>query len=76
MNADARNMFGIMLVAALAFLLESGPGCHTYNYADKPDFTMNALVRAIKRFEGRLSRAEAALDREDFAANLAQILSA
>ena len=23
---------------ALAFLLASGPGCHIYNYADKPDF--------------------------------------
>ena len=37
---------------------------------------VDPLVRAIKRFEGRLSRAEAALDRDDFAANLAQILSA
>jgi nucleoside-diphosphate-sugar epimerase len=40
---------------ALAFLLESGPGCHIYNYADKPDFAMNDLVRTIKRALGHRS---------------------
>lgn len=37
---------------ALAFLLSSGSGCHVFNYADKPDFSMNDLVRAIKRALG------------------------
>ncbi|MEZ4382465.1 MAG: CPCC family cysteine-rich protein [Nannocystaceae bacterium] len=36
---------------------------------------IDPLVRTIKRFEARLARGELALDRDDFAANLAQLLS-
>jgi len=43
------------IAGVLAFLLESGPGCHTYNYADKPDFAMYDLVRSIKRSLGHRS---------------------
>lgn len=29
------------------------PGVHTYNFIDKPDFTMNQLVRSVKRILGK-----------------------
>lgn len=43
------------IASALAFVLGSGPGCHTYNYADKPDFSMKDLVQSIKRALGHKS---------------------
>ncbi|KIG19452.1 hypothetical protein DB30_02733 [Enhygromyxa salina] len=39
------------------------------------DAGVDPLVRSIKRFQERLRRGEATVDREDFAANLAQILA-
>ena len=34
-------------------LLTFGPGIHTYNFIDKPDFTMNQLVGSVKRMLGQ-----------------------
>lgn len=33
--------------------IKFGPGVHTYNFIDKPDFTMNQLVANVKRILGR-----------------------
>ena len=32
------------------------PGVHIYNFIDKPDFTMNALVASVRRILGRPSK--------------------
>jgi GlcNAc-P-P-Und epimerase len=36
------------IAAFLEFSLSFGPGCHVYNYVDKPDFDMNALVETVR----------------------------
>jgi GlcNAc-P-P-Und epimerase len=36
------------IAAFLEFSLSFGPGCYVYNYVDKPDFDMNALVATVK----------------------------
>ena len=41
------------VAAFLEFVLEFGPGEHLYNYADKPDFDMNTLVKSVKTCLGR-----------------------
>ena len=41
------------VAAALEHALKFGPGTHTYNYVDKPDFTMNDLIAEIDRHLGR-----------------------
>ncbi|PCK10106.1 MAG: UDP-N-acetylglucosamine 4-epimerase [Alteromonadaceae bacterium] len=44
------------IAAFLAFSGSFGAGVHTYNYVDKPDYTMNDLVRKVNR---SLERSEA-----------------
>lgn len=41
------------VAAFIEYSLSFKPGIHTYNYIDKPDFTMNQLVGAVKRILGR-----------------------
>jgi nucleoside-diphosphate-sugar epimerase len=42
------------LAAFLAFMDEvSEPGIQVYNYADKPDFSMNELVKLVRRSTGK-----------------------
>jgi GlcNAc-P-P-Und epimerase len=36
------------IAAFLEFNMSLGPGCHVYNYVDKPDFEMNALVATVR----------------------------
>jgi GlcNAc-P-P-Und epimerase len=36
------------IAAFLEFSLSFGPGCYVYNYVDKPDFEMNALVATVR----------------------------
>lgn len=43
------------VVAFLEYSLDFKPGVHTYNYVDKPDFTMNVLVGHINKLFGRSS---------------------
>jgi nucleoside-diphosphate-sugar epimerase len=43
------------LVAFIAFTLGLPAGVHTYNFVDKPDFTMNDLVSHVNRILGRPS---------------------
>jgi len=33
----------------IIYCINFGPGCHIYNYADKPDFSMNELVLCVDR---------------------------
>ncbi len=47
------------VAAALEYFLDFGPGVHTYNYVDKPDFTMNDLIAEIDRHLGRGKRRRA-----------------
>lgn len=44
------------IAAFLQFALGFGPGVHTYNYIDKPDFDMNTLVSLVNNSLGRGSR--------------------
>lgn len=41
------------VVAFLEYSLDFKPGVHVYNYIDKPDFTMNALVENVNKILGR-----------------------
>ena len=41
------------IAAFLEYSLDFKPGIHIYNYVDKPDFTMNALVAHVNKFFGR-----------------------
>lgn len=41
------------IAAFLHYSLSFGPGVHVYNYIDKPDFSMNALVGVVRRMLGR-----------------------
>ena len=41
------------IAAFLEFSLDFKPGVHIYNYIDKPDFTMNALVANVNKLLGR-----------------------
>lgn len=44
------------VAAFIEHCLTFSPGIHTYNYIDKPDFTMNMLVRLVNRLLGRSER--------------------
>jgi nucleoside-diphosphate-sugar epimerase len=46
------------LAAFLEYALDFGPGVHIYNYIDKPDFTMNALVSHVSSIMGRPEKVE------------------
>lgn len=43
------------IAAFLEYSLDLKPGVHIYNYIDKPDFTMNALVAHVNKLLGRSS---------------------
>jgi nucleoside-diphosphate-sugar epimerase len=44
------------VAAFLEYSLSFKPGIHTFNYTDKPDFTMNQLVEHVNRILGRMPR--------------------
>jgi nucleoside-diphosphate-sugar epimerase len=41
------------VAAFIEYSMRFKPGVHIYNYADKPDFTMNSLVTNVNRILGR-----------------------
>lgn len=54
---NRKSMAYVENVAAfLEYSLEFKPGVHTYNYIDKPDFTMNALVAYVNKLLDRSAR--------------------
>lgn len=53
---NRKSMSYVENVAAfLEYSLDFKPGVHIYNYIDKPDFTMNALVAHVNKLLGRSS---------------------
>jgi nucleoside-diphosphate-sugar epimerase len=44
------------VAAFLEYSLDFKPGIHIYNYTDKPDFTMNALVAHVNKLLGRSAK--------------------
>lgn len=44
------------VVAFLEYAMTFKPGLHIYNFIDKPDFTMNALVGTVNRILGKSER--------------------
>lgn len=53
---NRKSMAYVENVAAfLEYSLSFKPGVHIYNYADKPDFTMNQLVANVNKLLGRSS---------------------
>jgi nucleoside-diphosphate-sugar epimerase len=53
---NRKSMAYVENVAAfLEYSLSFKPGVHIYNYIDKPDFTMNALVAHVNKLLGRSS---------------------
>lgn len=57
MVGDGENRKSMAYVENVAAFLEKaldfGQGLHLYNYADKPDFSMNELVGTVRRILGR-----------------------
>ncbi len=57
MIGNGQNRKSIAYVENVAsfikYSLNSEPGIHIYNYADKPDFTMNSLVSLVKKALGK-----------------------
>ena len=41
------------IAAFIEYSMSFRPGVHTYNFIDKPDFTMNQLVGSVKRMLGQ-----------------------
>jgi len=41
------------IVAFIKYSLSFNPGVHTYNFIDKPDFTMNNLLTTVNKIMGR-----------------------
>ena len=53
---NRKSMAYVENVAAfLEYSLDFKPGVHIYNYIDKPDFTMNALVAHVNKLLGKSS---------------------
>lgn len=50
---NLKSMAYVGNVAAFLYFCLSLPGSHLFNYADKPDMTMNRLVRVVARAFGR-----------------------
>lgn len=51
---NRKSMAYVENVAAfIEHSMSFGPGVHTYNFIDKPDFTMNQLVGSVKRLLGK-----------------------
>jgi nucleoside-diphosphate-sugar epimerase len=44
------------VVAFIEYSMGFKPGVHTYNYIDKPDFTMNSLVANVHRILGKTEK--------------------
>jgi nucleoside-diphosphate-sugar epimerase len=44
------------VAAVLEYSLTFKPGVHTYNYVDKPDFTMNNLVQKVNHLLGKTTK--------------------
>lgn len=59
MVGDGENIKSLAYVENIAAFIQHSlnfkPGVHIYNYADKPDFTMNNLVDAANRILGKSS---------------------
>jgi nucleoside-diphosphate-sugar epimerase len=57
MVGSGKNRKSMAYVENVAAFIEHsltfGPGVHTYNFIDKPDFTMNQLVGSVKRTLGQ-----------------------
>jgi nucleoside-diphosphate-sugar epimerase len=54
---NRKSMAYVENVAAfLEFSISFKPGVHLYNFVDKPDFTMNALVARVNRILGRTEK--------------------
>jgi nucleoside-diphosphate-sugar epimerase len=60
MIGDGKNRKSMAYVENVAAFIEYSmsfkPGLHTYNYIDKPDFTMNTLVGNVNSMLGRSSK--------------------
>ena len=60
MVGDGQNRKSMAYVENVAAFIEYSmtfkPGVHTFNYIDKPDFTMNALVSGVNRILGRSNK--------------------
>jgi nucleoside-diphosphate-sugar epimerase len=60
MIGDGNNRKSMAYVENVAAFIEYSmsfkPGVHTYNYIDKPDFTMNTLVGKVNSMLGRSSK--------------------
>lgn len=53
-GTNVKSMAYVENVAAfLQYSLSFGPGVHTYNYIDKPDFDMNTLVKGVYKALGK-----------------------
>jgi GlcNAc-P-P-Und epimerase len=51
---NRKSMAYVENVAAfIEYTMRFKPGVHTYNFIDKPDFTMNQLVVSVKRLLGQ-----------------------
>lgn len=51
---NRKSMAYVENVAAfIEYCISFKPGVHVYNFADKPDFTMNQLVGSVKRILGQ-----------------------
>jgi nucleoside-diphosphate-sugar epimerase len=51
---NRKSMAYVENVAAfIEYAMRFKPGVHTYNFIDKPDFTMNQLVASVKRILGQ-----------------------
>lgn len=60
MVGNGRNRKSMAYVENVAsfieFSMDLGPGVHIFNYIDKPDFTMNELVKKINQVLGRVNK--------------------
>ena len=56
---NRKSMAYVENVAAfIEYSMSFKPGVHTYNFIDKPDFTMNSLVANVNQILGRTSKLE------------------
>lgn len=60
MVGNGKNRKSMAYVENVAAFIEHSisfkPGIHLYNYVDKPDFTMNQLVRSVKQILGKSNK--------------------
>ncbi len=54
---NRKSMAYVENVAAfIEYAMRFNPGVHTYNFIDKPDFTMNQLVSSVKKILGQVEK--------------------